>query len=63
MTTLLLIEDNMPLRENLSEMLTLDGYSPREVEVLLWVAQGKGNHEIAAILELSVASSVSKAAQ
>ena len=32
------------------------GISPREAEVLLWVAQGKGNPEIAAILELSVAT-------
>ncbi len=32
------------------------GISPREAEVLLWVAQGKGNHEIAAILDLSVAT-------
>lgn len=30
--------------------------SPREAELLLWVAQGKGNHEIAAILDLSVAA-------
>jgi DNA-binding NarL/FixJ family response regulator len=32
------------------------GISPREAEVLLWIAQGKGNHEIAAILGLSVAT-------
>ncbi len=32
------------------------GISPREAEVLLWVAQGKGNHEIAEILGLSVAT-------
>lgn len=32
------------------------GISPREAEVLLWMAQGKGNHEIAAILELSPAT-------
>ena len=32
------------------------GISPREAEVLLWVAQGKGNHEIAAILDLSPAT-------
>ena len=32
------------------------GVSPREAEVLLWMAQGKGNHEIAAILELSPAT-------
>lgn len=32
------------------------GISPREAEVLLWVAQGKGNYEIAAILDLSVAT-------
>jgi DNA-binding NarL/FixJ family response regulator len=32
------------------------GISPREAEVLLWVAQGKGNHEIAGILGLSVAT-------
>jgi len=29
---------------------------PREAEVLLWVAQGKGNYEIAEILGLSVAT-------
>lgn len=32
------------------------GISPREAEVLLWMAQGKGNHEIAGILGLSVAT-------
>ncbi len=32
------------------------GISPREAEVLLWVAQGKGNGEIAEILGLSVAT-------
>ena len=32
------------------------GLSPREAEVLLWVTQGKGNHEIAGILGLSVAT-------
>ncbi|MFN0077423.1 MAG: response regulator [Prosthecobacter sp.] len=32
------------------------GISPREAEVLLWVAQGKGNHEIAQILGLSIAT-------
>ncbi len=32
------------------------GISPREAEVLLWVAQGKGNHDIAAILDLSPAT-------
>lgn len=32
------------------------GISPREAEVLLWVAQGKGNQEIADILGLSVAT-------
>lgn len=32
------------------------GLSPREAEVLLWVAQGKGNHEIAVILEVSPAT-------
>lgn len=32
------------------------GISPREAEVLLWVAQGKGNPEIAEILGLSVAT-------
>lgn len=32
------------------------GLSPREAEVLLWVAQGKGNHEIAVILALSPAT-------
>lgn len=32
------------------------GISPREAEVLLWVAQGKGNQEIAEILGLSVAT-------
>jgi DNA-binding NarL/FixJ family response regulator len=32
------------------------GISPREAEVLLWVAQGKGNHEVAEILGLSVAT-------
>lgn len=32
------------------------GISPREAEVLLWMTQGKGNHEIAAILELSPAT-------
>lgn len=32
------------------------GISPREAEVLLWVAQGKGNHDIAAILNLSPAT-------
>ena len=32
------------------------GVSPREAEVLLWVAQGKGNHEIAQILGLSIAT-------
>jgi DNA-binding NarL/FixJ family response regulator len=32
------------------------GISPREAEVLLWVAQGKGNHEIAHILGLSIAT-------
>lgn len=32
------------------------GISPREAEVLLWVAQGKSNHEIAEILGLSVAT-------
>lgn len=32
------------------------GLSPREAEVLLWVAQGKGNHEIAVILDLSPAT-------
>ncbi len=32
------------------------GLSPREAEVMLWVAQGKGNGEIAAILDLSIAT-------
>lgn len=32
------------------------GLSPREAEVLLWVAQGKGNREIAVILGLSPAT-------
>lgn len=32
------------------------GISPREAEVLLWMAQGKGNPEIAEILGLSVAT-------
>ncbi len=32
------------------------GISPREAEVLLWVAKGKGNGEIAEILGLSVAT-------
>jgi DNA-binding NarL/FixJ family response regulator len=32
------------------------GLSPREAEVLLWVAQGKGNHDIAIILNLSPAT-------
>ena len=32
------------------------GLSPREAEVLLWVAQGKGNHDIAIILALSPAT-------
>ena len=32
------------------------GISPREAEVLLWMAQGKGNPEIAVILNLSVAT-------
>src|SRR5215207_3615626 len=32
------------------------GLSPREAEVLLWVAQGKGNHDIATILDLSPAT-------
>ncbi|MEI6536428.1 MAG: response regulator transcription factor [Verrucomicrobiaceae bacterium] len=32
------------------------GISPREAEVLLWIAQGKGNPEIAEILGLSVAT-------
>jgi DNA-binding NarL/FixJ family response regulator len=32
------------------------GLSPREAEVLLWVAQGKGNQDIAAILGLSPAT-------
>lgn len=32
------------------------GISPREAEVLLWMAQGKGNQEIAEILGLSVAT-------
>ena len=30
--------------------------SPREAEVLLWMAQGKSNSEIATILDLSVAT-------
>lgn len=29
------------------------GLTPREAEVLLWVAQGKGNADVAAILEMS----------
>lgn len=32
------------------------GLSPREAEVLLWVAQGKGNQDIATILDLSPAT-------
>lgn len=32
------------------------GISPREAEVLLWMAQGKGNHDIAAILGCSPAT-------
>lgn len=32
------------------------GISPREAEVLLWVAQGKSNADIAAILDLSLAT-------
>ena len=32
------------------------GISPREAEVLLWVAQGKSNGDIAAILDLSLAT-------
>ncbi|HTH46713.1 MAG TPA: helix-turn-helix transcriptional regulator, partial [Candidatus Limnocylindria bacterium] len=42
-------------RPNFTSALPLEvlGISPREAEVLLWVAQGKSNAEIAAILGLS----------
>ncbi len=38
------------------ELLELGGLTPREAEVLYWVAQGKTNPEIALILAVSVAT-------
>ena len=51
-------QQQQPFQPNFDSPEPLEklGISPREAEVLLWVAQGKGNHEIAEILGLSVAT-------
>jgi DNA-binding CsgD family transcriptional regulator len=48
----LIIERN-ELRNRLSEQPDTAGLTPREAEVLDWVAQGKQNKEIAALLQTS----------
>jgi DNA-binding CsgD family transcriptional regulator len=49
---LLLLEEDMPLPD--SHLLSMHALSPRESEVLAWVAEGKTNGEIAAILSMNI---------
>jgi DNA-binding CsgD family transcriptional regulator len=44
------LERETILRANRAQELKKHGMTPREIEVALWLAQGKTNHEIAAIL-------------
>jgi DNA-binding CsgD family transcriptional regulator len=48
------LERETHLRATRSASLKAHGLTPRETEVALWLAQGKANHEIAAILETPV---------
>jgi DNA-binding CsgD family transcriptional regulator len=54
-TVLLLNEQAVPSRPPMcADLLAATGLSPREAEILAWVARGRTNDEIAQILRLSV---------